>query len=164
VRLLERGNIFEGSEIVEIGIQIEKNGRDFYATLAENSTHTKAKEVFGFLAGEEEKHIQIFQKIFDTTQRYEPPESYPGEYLAYMRALADECVFTRKDQGGPIAKNTKDANDALLKGIGFEKDSIVFYGSMKKVVAPYDHNVIDELISQEQKHLQILLDLKSALS
>lgn len=24
------GNIFAGSEIVEMGIQIEKNGRDFY--------------------------------------------------------------------------------------------------------------------------------------
>ncbi len=28
------GNIFAGSEIVELGIQIEKNGRDFYNTLA----------------------------------------------------------------------------------------------------------------------------------
>ena len=27
------GNIFAGSEIVELGVQIEKNGRDFYQAL-----------------------------------------------------------------------------------------------------------------------------------
>ncbi len=32
------GNIFAGSEIVELGIQIEKNGRDFYNTLIKQST------------------------------------------------------------------------------------------------------------------------------
>ena len=37
-------NIFSGSEIVQIGIQIEKNGRDFYNTLEEQSTNKKGKE------------------------------------------------------------------------------------------------------------------------
>ena len=36
------GNIFAGSEIVELGIQIEKNGRDFYNTLVSQSKSQKA--------------------------------------------------------------------------------------------------------------------------
>ena len=49
------GNIFAGSEIVEMGIQIEKNGRDFYCALTEKSKDKKAKEIFAYLAEQEEK-------------------------------------------------------------------------------------------------------------
>lgn len=157
------GNIFAGSEIVELGVQIEKNGRDFYSILAKKSKNQPAKDVFGYLAGEEEKHIAIFQEILDNLVKYEPPESYPGEYLAYMNALASEYIFTQKDKGEEIAKSIKTDNQAVDMGIGFEKDSIIFYEGMKKAVPEHDHKVIDELITQEQSHLRQLSDLKKTL-
>jgi len=157
------GNIFAGSEIVEIGIQIEKNGRDFYNTLASQSKNQKAKDIFKYLAGEEEKHILVFQKILSNVEKYEPPESYPGEYFAYMNALASEYVFTQKDKGKEIAQSIKTDKEAVDLGIGFEKDSIIFYGGMKKVVPEYNHKIIDELIAQEQNHLRQLSDLKKSL-
>ena len=156
-------NIFTGSEIVELGIQIEKNGRDFYNTLVNQTKNPKAKDKFRYLAGEEEKHIAIFQEILNRVGKYEPPESYPGEYFAYMNALAGEHVFTQKDKGAEIAKNIASDKEAIDTGIGFEKDSIIFYEGMKKVVLEYDHKVIDELIMQEQSHLRQLSDLKKSL-
>lgn len=157
------GNIFAGSEIVEIGIQIEKNGRDFYNTLTEKAKNTKAKEIFKYLAGEEEKHIKVFQKILEGVEKYEPVESYPGEYFFYMNALASEYVFTQKDKGKEIAKDIKADREAVDLGIGFEKDSIIFYEGMKKVVPEYDLKVVDELIAQEQNHLRQLSELKKNL-
>ena len=79
-------NVFAGNEIVEMGIQIEKNGKDFYDTVLAQTKDEKAKNIFKYLAGEEEKHIITFQKILDSVHKYEPPESYPGEYFAYMKA------------------------------------------------------------------------------
>ena len=157
------GNIFVGSEIVEIGIQIEKNGRDFYNAVAKQSKKQKAREIFQYLAGEEEKHIAVFQKILDSVHKYEPPESYPGEYFAYMNALASEHVFTQKDKGSQIGKNVTGDKEAIELGIGAEKDSIIFYEGMKKVVPEYDHKLINELILQEQSHLRQLSDLKKDL-
>lgn len=154
------GNIFAGSEIVEIGIQIEKNGRDFYNTLAAKSKKPGAQEVFKYLAGEEEKHIAAFQKILGSLEKYEPAEAYPGEYFAYMNALASGYVFTQKDKGEEVAKMVKADAEAIDLAIGFEKDSIIFYEGMKKVVPEYDQKVIAELIGQEQKHLMQLTDLK----
>jgi len=156
-------NIFAGSEIVELGIQIEKNGRDFYNALVEQSKNQKAKEKFKYLAGEEEKHIAVFQKLLDSVHKYEPPETYPGEYFAYMNALARDYVFTQKDKGREIAKNIKGDKEALKLGIGFEKDSILFYEGMKKVIPEYDHKIVDELITQEQDHLRQLSELKESL-
>jgi len=156
-------NIFAGSEIVELGIQIEKNGRDFYNALVEQLKNQKAKETFKYLAGEEEKHITVFQKILDSVHKYEPPETYPGEYFAYMNALARDYVFTQKDKGREIAKNIKGDKEAVNLGIGFEKDSIIFYVGMKKVVPEYDHKIADRLITQEQDHLRQLSELKESL-
>jgi rubrerythrin len=155
------GNIFSGSEIMEIGVQIEKNGRDFYSTLAIQSKDPKTRDIFKFLAGEEEKHITVFQRILSSIAKYEPPEAYPGEYFAYMSALAAESIFTKKDKGKEIAGKIKNDKEAIDIGIGAEKDSIIFYEGMKKAVPEYDQKVIDEVIAQEEGHLKQLLESKA---
>jgi len=157
------GNIFAGSEIVEIGIQIEKNGRDFYNTVEKKSKNQKASEIFKYLAGEEGKHIKVFQEILNKTEKYEPSGLDADEYFAYMNALASEYVFTQKDKGEQVAKTIKNDLEAVNMGIGFEKDSIIFYEGIKKAVPQYDINIIDKLIIQEQSHLRQLSDLKASL-
>jgi len=157
------GNIFAGSEILEIAIQIEKNGRDFYQTMGAQAKSVKAGDIFKFLAGEEEKHIKTFQKILDSIEKYEPQGLDSDDYYAYMNALAGENVFTKKDQGRELAGKIKNDKEAIGLGIQAEKDSIVFYEGIKKAVPDYDRRAIDEVIAQEQGHLRKLLDLKSAL-
>ena len=152
--------IFAGSEIVEIGIQIEKNGRDFYNVLAGRTRDKKVLDIFKYLAGEEQKHIEAFGKILESAQKYEPVQAYPGEYFAYMKALSEDYVFTKKNKGDEIAKNTKSDKDAVVLAIGFEKDSIVFYEGMKKVTPEHYHKLLEELLSQERAHLMQLLGLK----
>ena len=157
------GNIFAGSEILELGVQIEKNGRDFYNTLVSRSKSQQAREIFRYLATEEEKHIVVFKRILEKIEKYEPAEAYPGEYFSYMNALASEHVFTQKDKGEEAAKAAKSDREAVEKGIGFEKDSIIFYEGTKKVVPEHDRQIIDELIIQEQGHLRQLSELKNKL-
>lgn len=157
------GNILAGNEIVELGIQIEKNGRDFYAALAAKFKHKKAVELFKYLAGEEEKHMLVFRKILDKLPKNEPPESYPGEHPSYMTALAAECVFTQKQRGEIEAEKIRDERQAVDVGMGFEEDSIVFYEGIKKMVPDYDLKAVEELISQEQHHLKQLLELKGSI-
>lgn len=154
------GNIFAGSEIVELGIEIEKNGRDFYYTLSRKSKNQQAVKVFIFLAGEEEKHIKAFQGILEKTDKYEPQGLDADEYYAYMNALAGDYIFTQKEKGAAVAASIKDEKEAVDKGIGFEKDSIVFYEGIKKAVPDYDVKVVEQLIQQEELHLGQLLELK----
>jgi len=157
------GNIFSASEIVEIGIQIEKNGGDFYNTLTRQAKNPAASRIFKYLAGEEEKHIAVFQKILDSLDRYEPAQAYPGEYFAYMSALAGEYVFTQKNKGEETAKSIRNDREAIDMGIGFEKDSIIFYEGMKRLIPEYELGVLSELIAQEQGHLRQLTGLKKEL-
>ena len=157
------GNIFAASEIIELGIQIEKNGRDFYSVLQDNSKDDRCIELFKYLAGEESKHIIVFENILGRVERYQPSGLGSDEYYAYMKALADEHIFTQKDKGRQIASGIKTTREALDLGIGFEKDSIVFYEGIKEAVAQEEHKIVDEVIAQEQKHLFQLLELKRSL-
>jgi rubrerythrin len=157
------GNIFAASEVIELGIQIEKNGRDFYNTLLKQSDSPKAKEVFSFLAAEEERHIKVFEAILSKVSKYEPAGLDSDDYYAYMNSLASEHIFTQKDKGAEVAKSIKTDKEAIDKGIRFEEDSIIFYEGMKKVVPANDQKIIDELIRQEQIHLKQLIDLKAKI-
>ena len=156
------GNIFSASEIVELAIEIEKNGRDFYHALFKKSRFPKAQEIFQYLALEEGKHISTFKDILDAVQKH-LPVSYPSEYLNYMSALSDGYIFTQKNTGETIALKVQSDLQGLEIGISFEKDSIAFYEGMKKAVPTNEHKIINEIIAQEKLHLRQLLDLKKGL-
>jgi len=156
-------NIFSAAEVVEMGIEIEKNGRDFYSGVARSSKTADAKEAFLFLGKEEEKHIKRFEEMLSQVKKYEPQQAYPGEYFAYIRTLSGEHVFTKRNKGTDIAKNVKGDSGAVDLGIGFEKDSILFYEEMKKFVLEGEQKVIDKLLEEEKGHLRTLMELKKKL-
>lgn len=157
------GNIFAGSEVVELGIQIEKNGKDFYNTLSAQTKSAKARGLFEYLAGEEERHIQVFKGILEKTTKFEPVGLDADEYYAYMNSLAGEHVFTQKDKGAEIAKKIKSDKEAVQMGIGFEEDSIIFYTGLKKIVPQHEQATVSQLIVQEEQHLRQLIDIKSTI-
>lgn len=156
-------DIFSGSEIVELGVQIEVNGKEFYTALTGKSGSAKVKEIFKYLADEEEKHIAKFREVLDSVHKYEPKEAYPTEYFAYMNSLASGYVFTKIGKGAEMAKSAKSDKEAIDLGIGFEKDSIKFYEGMKKVVPEEGLGMIDLLINEERDHVKKLTGLKTSL-
>jgi rubrerythrin len=158
------GNIFAGSEIVELGIQIERNGYDFYAALSAQTGNDSAKKIYDYLSGEEKKHIAVFEKILEKAGKYEPQGLDAGQYYEYMNALAAGCVFTQKNKGSQIAARITSDLEAVDLGIAFEKDSIIFYEGIKKIVPQFDHQIVAQLIAQEQAHLTQLSSLKKEFS
>lgn len=153
-------DIFSGSEVVELGIQIEKNGRDFYDTLSKQTKSAPAGRVFEFLTREEEKHIEVFRRIFEEIEKDSRPPVFADDYFNYMSALAGEYVFTQKDKGKEIAQKVADDREAIELAIGFEKDSIIFYEGIKEIVPESDKSIIDGLIGQEQQHFLKLSELR----
>ena len=150
------GNIFSGSEIVEMAVEIEKNGRDFYDKVSKFLKDKNMKHIFKYLADQEEKHINVFKGMLSAVKKYEPSEAYTDEYFSYIKALSEEHIFTKKKKGKEIADTVKDGEKAVELGLGFERDSILFYYEMKNFVLKSEHNIIDGLIKEEQMHLKKL--------
>lgn len=151
---------FSACEVVELGVQIEKNGRAFYSEMAKKAGNQKAAAMFEFLSDEEEKHIAAFREISAAACDYEPEGAYPDEYFVYMNQMASQNVFTRKDSGAQIARDVRDYIDGIDVALKFEKDSILFYEEMRKMVPENNRDLVDKLISEEKKHVAMLCEMK----
>jgi rubrerythrin len=151
---------FEGSEIVDLGKEIEKNGEAFYDEAAKNAKSKNAKELFEILKEQEKCHIHIFEELGKGLDASAEPESFEGEYAEYMKNLASQNVFTRKNTGKEAAKKAKTDREIMDIAVNFEKESILLFEGMKKVVAEKDIKTIEGLIKEEQRHMNQLIEGK----
>ena len=155
--------LFSGSELLEVALGIEKNGTAFYQALADKTKNKDAKAIYDYLAGEEKKHLNAFQGMLDSVGKYQPPESYPGEYMLYLKSLVDSTVFTDLTTAQRKAEKTSSETEALDIGIQAEKDSILFYVEMQNLVSPPARRVVSGIIDEEKSHLKQLSELKQAV-
>jgi rubrerythrin len=157
-------NILQPAEIVEIGIEKEKKRRDFYALAAERFKGEKELgELFARLRDWEVEHIRRFEEIRDSVKRAQYTESYPGETESYMDALVDSDLYAKitPEQFTQIVKTPLDALD---RGIGFEKDAILFFDQLARFIDPASKEIVDRLIKEEQQHMLYLFAMKKGMS
>ncbi|MBN1755874.1 ferritin family protein [bacterium] len=157
------GYLFRVSEVIETAVKIEKNGEEFYTMLREIADEDEVQEVFDFLANEEKKHIQIFEKMLEPLKKVEPQESYPGEYEGYLNSLAETHVFTRQDAGKIAAMEIQEPVEGIELALKFEEDSIRFFEGLGKFVPAADKAVVEALVKEEQKHIEILNKMKKKI-
>lgn len=150
-------------EIIEMGIEIEKNGRDFYAALAHRTHDPALAELFTLLGKEEAKHISAFGAIREAVRACEK-ERTSDEYFAYMNALAGRHVFIHEGKGNDIASKVTGPGEALDTALSFEMDSIVFFEGMRDAVPPASRHIVEELIAQEKQHVVKLNEMKKGVS
>jgi rubrerythrin len=155
--------ILQPSDIVDIGIEKEIKRRDFYGMAADYfSDNPELAGLFGRLRDWEEGHIRKFRKIRDEVKGGNYAESYPGEIHEYMAAVVDSDLY-REMTPESFAEKVKTPEEALDRGIGFEKDAILFFGGLANNVDPKSAEVIEELIKEEQQHMLQLFEMKKKL-
>ncbi|HOK41686.1 MAG TPA: ferritin family protein [bacterium] len=160
------GNIFSIKEVIDIAIEIEKNGKNFYHQMLNKVKDEKAQEIFEYLEEEEEKHIKTFEKILmllkSETDIEIDTSTLSDEYYDYLKALSDEHIFT-KQKAIEFEKMAVSDLQAIELAIGMEKDSILFYDEIKKIVKEKERDLVDKIIEQEKTHLYKLTSLKNIL-
>jgi rubrerythrin len=156
-------NLFKPSEILKIAIRIEENGREYYLEAKERASTPAAAELFGFLADEEVRHLELFSGMLSGIGKEKVAESYPGEHDAYIRALAGSHVFTRDSVGKEMVARAKDEEEILEFALGFEKDSILLYYEMLDLVPASKRKVVEEVIREEKSHVRKINELRSSL-
>lgn len=152
------GVFFDVSEIFQFAVRIEENGEKLYRKVAEKSPDSKVKNLFSFLADEEVKHQETFTEMLGEIAKYEPSETYPDEYFAYLRSYADGIIFP------PEIEKELDTSPGVVKALDFairrELDSIMYYIEIKNVVPENQHHIIDRIIKEERNHFVRLSKMK----
>jgi rubrerythrin len=158
---------FTGREVLEMALRIEENGVGYYTAAARASRSRDVKALFKFLAAEEGEHIKVFRGLTELTPDYEVPvvvDPYTEEASMYLYAIADTKVFTAPGEGKRLALRTRSERQALSVAIGTEKDSILFYYELLKMINERDRAVVERLIEQEKEHLRKLSEALKDLS
>jgi len=147
-------------DVINFAIRIEENGERFYREAAEIITSKPVRELFERLAQEEIGHRKTFEKLLSGLGDYQPPESYEGEYFAYLKDFIDgKAIFKDHPQIGQLAKASTVAG-ALDFAIQRELDSILYYQEMKKFTGARHVDVMDTIIEEERTHFAILSKLR----
>ena len=156
---------FTIQEIIEIAIEIEKNGEVFYHTLAESANIAMLRGLFKLLSGEEKKHKAKFEEILKSVGGYQISDVYYAtEYMGYMKALADEQVFKKDISALDVAKSVKSSKEAIELAIDFEKDSIIFLHEMLDMMDEDEKEAVKKLLNEERNHIRKLSTIKAQIA
>ena len=152
--------LFTAGEAYQFAIRIEEDGEHYYHEIEKKLKDKEAKALFNFLAEEEVKHKELFQKMLEGIEKYEPAESYPEEYFEYLKAYADNVIFA-KDKLKDEASKVSDVPSGAEFGMRREIESIEYYSSIKNIMPSRDRALIDKIIGEERKHFLKLAGIKS---
>jgi len=151
---------FNASEVFQIAIDIEENGRRFYEKAMGLSDDHEVKAFFAALAQEEAEHLERFKELRSQL----PQTASEGtvwdpehEMDQYLQMMADMNVFRSDVDMEEKLSLAGSVEDALKLGIQFEKDSIIFFLSMQEATADNrGRKSIDQLVNEEREHLKRL--------
>jgi rubrerythrin len=151
---------FNASEVFQIAIDIEENGRRFYEKAMGLSDDHDVNTVFAALAQEEAEHLEKFKDL-----KSQLPKAASGDTVwdpenevdQYLQMMADMNVFRSDVDMEERLSLVGSVEDALKLGIQFEKDSIIFFLSMQEATAENKgRKSIDQLVNEEKEHLKRL--------
>ncbi len=151
---------FNADEILQIAEQIERNGSRFYRAAAEGMSDAGVKQVLTDLAAMEDRHERTFvemRKHLNDPEREETTFDPQGESGAYLRALADGCVFDVDADPAEQLTGQETPEEILTQAIQLEKDSIVLYLGMRDMVSEaLGKGKIGDIIQEEMRHVTTL--------
>jgi rubrerythrin len=157
------GTAFNADEVLEMALEIERNGANFYRRAAELQQHAHSKAMLLELAAMEDDHYKSFSEMrasLTEEERKETTYDPHGELPLYLRAMADKHVFDTQADPSQKLTGKESMADVLRFAIGMEKDSIVFYLGLQDVVPPrLGGGRIKEILKEEMGHIATLGEL-----
>lgn len=143
-----------GKEFLELAIELERNGGNFYESVARKNMDKEVQNIFTRLAAREKEHEHTFRDMLTRLGGYIPEN--PCENYQYIKSVADSNIFTGERAQTLLTRTTVTDIQAIEAGISFEKDSILFYSEVRGMVPRQDQEIIDMIINEEKKHLSEL--------
>ncbi len=153
--------LLNASEVLGFAVYIEQNGYEFYTEGAKKFNNEKLVKLFHYMAEEEQNHERTFKTLKQEIGSFTPPESYPGEYEQYMKDYLKGFAPKSSDNMKKLVADTKNETEALDLALGFEKESVVFYSTLKNFVNEATKKTLDKIIEEEVNHILKINNFKN---
>ncbi len=147
-------------EVLEMAQRIERNGVAFYRKAAEQTASQDLRQVLLNLAADEESHEKTFAEMAEQLPYEERKVTLfepVTEIAELISSLADSRVFNLKEDFDPQMIRNATVADILKIAIGKEKDSIVFYLTLKDCVSTQaGRGKVEAILREEIEHVNVL--------
>lgn len=150
--------MYSAEEVVELAINTEKNGKEFYEGAARDAEDRSLKDLFGFLAMQEDQHRKRFEGLRGKTEKLIQPGDM-GEVEKYLNAIVSSEFFLGGEKALTKAKKAKSREELLSFALQFEKDTLLFFTEISEISEGKTKEVLEEIIKEEKKHVRMISEL-----
>jgi len=144
-------------EALQIAIQMEIDGKEYYLKASQESTNELGKKLLQSLAIEEDTHRQKFEEIYDAIRN---KKAWPVTNFQPDGGKRLRTIFARATEGmGSDIKALATELDTIQTAMDMENKTYDFYKSQGENAA-YDaeRDFYKTLAAEEREHHLILLD------
>ncbi len=150
---------FASNEIIEMALDIEKNGLEFYDHLSRNFEDAGKRELFSYLASQEAQHVRDFKMLSEALAE-ETNIEFWEEAEKYLKSVVEDKIFPNASEMIAKAK-TMQLEEIVNFALGIEKETIIFYEQILDCSkAERSKEILRKIIHEEVGHVKTLLTLK----
>ena len=157
---------FSLNEIIELAVQIESNGYNYYdISLKRRDLTPKAREILTMLRDEELIHEKTFKHLREDEDFKALDETTDWFTVGnYLRTIAESHIFLKPDAAINLAVNAQNEREIISNAITFEKDTLLFFYSLENSVEKErTKKVIKKIIKEEVAHVMKLTEILEEL-
>lgn len=154
--------MFTASEILDLAVQVEVNGENYYRDALGRVVRSELKDLLGWLADQEVLHRQQFQELKERLcEKRKGRDIISGASGAALRAAMGRHAFSLDElEVGSII----DEKEILKAAVDFEEDSILFYEFISSLITDAGAlSTIALIREQEMEHRKLLMRKMSDL-
>jgi rubrerythrin len=145
------------NEILDFAVLVEEKGYAFYTATAKKFPNEKLMQLFHLLAEQEMKHERIFKQIKEKTASLETAQHPDISIKDYLKGF----IFGDSPAAREKAAAVTTIREAIDLALDFEKDSVVFYNTLKNFIGKEQEPLVEEIIQEEISHVLKLWKYKT---
>ena len=147
---------------LEFAIQTEIDGKEYYQKVSQESTNKVGREIFQWLAVEEDGHRRRFEEIYKAIKNkraWPEIDIQPGR-----KERLSTLFFKAMETAAPNVKAPPDELDAIAKAMEMENETHDFYKSQgEEAIYDAQKKFYEALAAEERGHYLALVDYQEYL-
>ena len=154
------------NEIIEMAVQIERNGYAFYNEAAQRKDlDDDSRNFIIWLRDAELDHEKTFLRLRDEIDNMILELSTDWDMVAaYLKTIVESRIFNSEDSAIRKAAEAKDLMGVIDNAITFEKDTLLFFHAINDSISnPKTRQALARIINEEVSHVLRLNDFKKTI-
>jgi rubrerythrin len=149
-------------EAIQFAIQMEIDGKEYYQRASRESGNNMGRELFEWLAAEEDKHRRRFEDIYSAIEKQ---KAWPEVSIEPRKGDILNTLFSEAMRSvGPNVKAAGTELDTIAKAMEMETKTEKFYNSHgEEAVYGAEKKLYTSLAAEERGHYLALVDYREYL-